>query len=360
MDRRILIPVAIILAGVGGVLAMGTTGDRTDTAGVWRTTCTAGGSETTVRFAPGAPADIDPVVTVYGPSGDRIGPVRQLSRIDDGPGALYRGDLPETYRENVTYTIAVSAAGTARNVSCSPVGDCPDGMVPVYSRGGFCIFRYEAARRDATATDTGTSPVPVSSQGVVPWNAVNRSTAAAACRRAGYRLPTNAEWQAATLALPGRPATQVSGNNDGGVAVENRSQTCVLDRTRDAGWCLTGTGPDAWCTPAGVCDLNGNLKEWTRTSHPGSGCASALQGELRDGYVAGWNDTAACPSRLAADPVDAFGGDHFWAPDGPGDGAIRRGGSYIKGRRAGPFNIGLNYPPTADGDYLGFRCVMDG
>lgn len=357
-----------LVAVTVGLLAVSLPSTDVPQRQVWTVACPAGGSTTGVRLLPSIGGQ--PAATVYGPDGSRIGPVTNLSMAADRPGRHYRGVMPGTYRRNRSYTISVTVGWRTSNVSCSPVGRCPEGMVPVYDADGFCIFAHEAARRDATADATGSATTPVSRQGVVPWADINRSDAAAACRRAGYRLPTNREWQAATMAVPGLPSTQVHGNNDYGQAVENRSETCTIDPTTDAGRCLTGTGPRTWCTPEGVCDLNGNVKEWTRTDFAAADdCLDALpQQEVdgyvirqaTDGYVAAWNASAACPAALAEEGQAGFGGDHFWAPDGPGDGGIRRGGSYVKGWHAGPFNIGLNYPPAAEGYYMGFRCVTDG
>lgn len=64
----------------------------------------------------------------------------------------------------------------------------------------FCIDRYEASRPNATATSPGSGYAhPAQSRsGVMPWILVSWTDADAACKKAGKRLCTTAEWQAAT------------------------------------------------------------------------------------------------------------------------------------------------------------------
>jgi formylglycine-generating enzyme required for sulfatase activity len=74
---------------------------------------------------------------------------------------------------------------------------CPPEMAAV---GEICVDRYEASRQDATATGAGSDErVATSRPGVLPWYVNPMSAAAldrfqAACRAAGKRLCTAAEW----------------------------------------------------------------------------------------------------------------------------------------------------------------------
>lgn len=73
---------------------------------------------------------------------------------------------------------------------------CPSEMVAV--RNAFCIDRYEASRRDATATSGGVDETAArSAPGVMPWFPADADPARAACRAAGKRLCREDEWTAA-------------------------------------------------------------------------------------------------------------------------------------------------------------------
>ncbi len=77
-----------------------------------------------------------------------------------------------------------------------PRPPCPADMVLVApaTGGAVCVDRYEASHEDATGTSQGTSPVPASRAGVLPWFPVTVAQARAGCEAAGKRLCTPAEW----------------------------------------------------------------------------------------------------------------------------------------------------------------------
>ncbi len=75
---------------------------------------------------------------------------------------------------------------------------CPADMVLVapYGVAAWCLDRYEASRSDATATGYGSSTMPSSRPGVLPWMSVTLAVARTACESAGKRLCTTSEWKA--------------------------------------------------------------------------------------------------------------------------------------------------------------------
>jgi hypothetical protein len=176
----------------------------------------------------------------------------------------------------------------------------------------FHIFKYEASRNDSNKTSEGNSGIPVSRQGVEPWNEVSRSEAARACGRKGdgFRLPTRSEWRRAYR-------TNLEGNTYSGAASLNANNSCTISNSTawNEAYCLTGTGPSSWSTPEGIADLKGNLWEWT---------SSTVTRELDDGSV---------------------------------DLAVRAGGKWSTGEISEPF-IADRTPDHSSPD-IGFRCVYD-
>ncbi|RMD59897.1 hypothetical protein D6821_00090 [Candidatus Parcubacteria bacterium] len=84
---------------------------------------------------------------------------------------------------------------------------CPKEMVFVPSaEGGFCIDKFEASPaptcpfaspdNQAQTRENLNHPAcrPISRAGLVPWRFISQNQAAAACAKAGKRVPTNKEW----------------------------------------------------------------------------------------------------------------------------------------------------------------------
>jgi len=145
---------------------------------------------------------------------------------------------------------------------------CPDDMVLVQLQTGwrFCIDRFEASHSDATGTSKGSSPIPASRQGVLPWYPVDFQTAKTACESVSKRLCRPEEW---FEACSGPDHTVYSyGNNYSATICNGIDAFCHCDPYphcypvcgADFHVVPTGTFPD--CTNEwGVYDINGNVWE---------------------------------------------------------------------------------------------------
>jgi hypothetical protein len=132
-----------------------------------------------------------------------------------------------------------------------PQTPCLSGVVAL---GDFEIFAFEASRPDATAAASGVAGGGACSRPeVLPWVNLTRADAEAACSASGFRLCTDAEWQAACQGER-RWAFPYAG--------EHRPGTCN-DHVSGTGQ-LQPAGALADCrTPEGVFDQSGNVWEMT-------------------------------------------------------------------------------------------------
>lgn len=197
------------------------------------------------------------------------------------------------------------------------------------TRHGLSADDYDAAN----CPDTGngcTRVYAVSIPGVTPSRFLTWFQAAAACRNAGKRLLTNAEWQAAAF---GTPDPGVGGN---GIATCNTGAANVLP-----------SGSAASCvSDVGAFDMVGNLWEW----------------------VADWTQGDSNPfAPQTGGTTNATYGNDLMSGTNPaqtqGDGrtfpaAIERGGSfsYGNGTASGVFALSAAQAPSALFSDLGFRC----
>jgi sulfatase-modifying factor enzyme 1 len=175
-----------------------------------------------------------------------------------------------------------------------------------------------------------TNVYAVSILGVTPARSITWFQAAAACRNAGKRLLTNAEWQVAAF---GTPDPGAAGN---GVTTCNTAAPELMP-TGSARNCVSDVG---------VFDMVGNLWEWV---------ADWIQGDTNPwAPVTGGKTNAAYGNDLMSgtNPAQTQGdGQNFPA-------AIERGGSFNYGNHtdAGVFALSAAQAPSADFVDLGFRC----
>ncbi|NMC72375.1 MAG: formylglycine-generating enzyme family protein [Myxococcales bacterium] len=143
-----------------------------------------------------------------------------------------------------------------------PTAGCPAGMAPIEGVQA-CIDRWEAAIEDGRA---------VARPGRRPAERTSWREADAACRAAGRRLCTLAEWEAACAGAAGRRFPY------GDDFVAGRCH----DATRSGDAAGPSGGLPGCVTPEGVFDLSGNVWEWT---------ADAVQeGEVHELRGGGWGN----------------------------------------------------------------------
>jgi hypothetical protein len=187
----------------------------------------------------------------------------------------------------------------------------------VGTRRGLDTHDYGAGCPDNA--DGCTDFYAVSIPGVVPSSFITWFQAAAACRNAGKRLPTNQEWQLAALGTP-----------DPGP--DNGTTDCNTTSGRPG----VATGSRSGCvSDVGAFDMVGNAPEWVADWAP------------RNSACAGWgpfSDDLMCLSGASTTAVGA--------------GALLRGGHYSSGTSAGPFDVNVEEASDWD-DIYGFRCARD-
>ncbi len=243
---------------------------------------------------------------------------------------------------------ASDAAGdVATDVSTRDAGDisagyeCPPDMSLVLPSSGvpFCMDTWEASRSDATSTSYGTSTVPVSEPGRMPWfsSAMTVAAASTACESAGKRLCGGDEWSRACGGSAG--SVYVYGNSYDPAVCNSIDTFCRCDTTcgavaecpyphcrvqaspsGDGGPCgadfhVAATGSFPSCMNEwGVFDVNGNVWEAVAgidgQEHFRGGAYNCSDSEAlhRCDHDATWNPSAK-GFRCCLDAASAGGGD---------------------------------------------------
>jgi formylglycine-generating enzyme required for sulfatase activity len=160
----------------------------------------------------------------------------------------------------------------------------------------------------------------VSLPGVSPSASITWFQAQAACKNAGKRLPSNAEWQAAVAGTPD------PGPDDG-----------ATDCNTSSAFAAVATGSRSRCVSSdGAFDMVGNLYEWVADWVPRSTACGTWSGAV----TATGDDQCLAGAGTTGEPA-----------------ALLRGGSYSGGPLAGPFAILATNPPSGSNVIVGFRCI---
>jgi len=160
----------------------------------------------------------------------------------------------------------------------------------------------------------------VSLPGVVPSSNITWFQAQQACRNAGKRLPSNAEWQAAVTGTPD------PGSDDG-----------TTDCNTASAFAAIPAGSRSACKSArGAFDMVGNLYEWVADWVPrATGCGAWSAGVSPTG-----DDQCLAGAETTGEP-----------------GALLRGGAFFSGPLAGPLAVLASSPPSLANVGVGFRCA---
>ncbi len=171
--------------------------------------------------------------------------------------------------------VAAGCSGAGSEAEQPTVPACPTGMAQIE---GFCIDRWEGHLAAHAPYEVPVGGAARSAPDVVPQGYISADVAEAACRAAGKRLCTSAEWLRACQGPAGlrypygntynpracnegrevHPVVQLFGDaTDWSPAQMNDPR---INQLPDG---LAPTGSHAACVSAeGVFDLHGNLHEW--------------------------------------------------------------------------------------------------
>lgn len=250
-------------------------------------------------------------------------------------------------------TVGIKASDTLFSSKTAENSICPQGMafVPT-SQGGFCIDKYEASAGDKCPRQNPQNQdetranledalcQPASAAGAAPWRNISQNQASVACAKAGKRLPTSAEWLAASLATPDKGSGWTADD-------------CQVNNNWEAQPGAAGSGKNC-VSGIGAFDMIGNVWEWVD--------GTVVDGKYKeaelpsDGYIKGV-DSLAMPTETNPDSPDPnYQNDYFWIKK-TGTRGIARGGYWANGAEAGVYSAYIVTPPSFVGTGVGFRCV---
>lgn len=216
-------------------------------------------------------------------------------------------------------SVLPDAIGTATTESCNGRDDNCDGIVDnstgpdrviddmvhiEHSGLDFYIYRYEAARPDASPMNEGTGDArSCSNASVIPWTRTTMAVAQEACvaSGSGRRLCTAAEYQAACAGTAGTVFPYGDSFNNASCNTEPFDSVSG-GADNDA---LRTTGSSSCSSADGVSDLSGNLKEWTNdiTGQTPGGTDIAV---LRGGAYTSPGSASTCEFRSSRAAVDSI------------------------------------------------------
>lgn len=250
--------------------------------------------------------------------------------------------------ENVNQTIAEE--NTTEEVSNNTIPEKGGKWVKIQSEKleDFYIFKYEASRKDANATNKGEGNTPYSQKEAIPWNDVSQKKAKQACQSLGenYSLPSNKQWH---IAASQSDIGKIRGNIRGGD--KSSSEACrTYQDGRIDDICLTGTGPESWQNNANLVDIKGNLWEWTSTVVN----TENLEKSGESGHITSFGEDLLNPE--LSDQQDSIDNSYYYSSS-EGTKAIRRGGGWNSKRLSGLYSTIIDRNPQYSSKAIGFRCV---
>lgn len=292
--------------------------------------------------------------------------------------------IPSTYTCDDFYVTYVPRTADKNFVTSKNVFMFPNWLECANIGAGFWISKQMAAKSNATSSSAGSSSIPASIKGVVPWVNISYSSAVSVCNTgAGGHLTKNREyanviyWMAhhGFYPLGCTVAGTASTVGQDGMGVEGTKDPTVIGGT------LTGTGCNVWnhnLQSNGIADLVGNRWEWvsglelrvTSGSSKQLWIANASNTLVNSNLTLGFTGTSGgsfdnvmnnaaiyndcIPSSTAGTSV--LGKDGCWyGSTASTNYSAKRGGCYSNGALAGPYAINMSTISSYTGNDTGFR-----
>jgi len=258
-------------------------------------------------------------------------------------------------------------------------GTCPSGFIPVpgsatYGTHDFCVMKYEASQ-------VGSSNVPISQSGVLPWVTISQTTAIADAPNVagctGCHLITDAEWLTIAQNVLGVASNWSGGAVGSGYIYSGHNDTFPnnalaadpSDANGYAGETNQGGNQKRTLTLTNgqvIWDLAGDVWEWT------NGTVSAGQPGVAGNAYASWIEWpgVTTPGAMSPNPfptTTGFSGANAWnSSNGIGQlisntaetnvHGVLRGGYWRNGSTCGVLAMTLdNLPSNNTNISIGFR-----